>query len=75
MKSLYFAEQVVGSISKALHSKDTLPVDDYIREGMEALEEFEVELATRGTTFFGGKFWFRTVGGYFCFLDCLTALC
>jgi hypothetical protein len=66
--------QVVGAISKALHSKDSLPVDDYLREGMEALEEFEVELTTRGTTFFGGKFRFRTVGGYFCCLGCLTKL-
>jgi len=67
--------QVVGAISKALHSKDNLPVDDYIREGVEALEEFEVELASRGTTFFGGKFHFRTVGGYLCCLGCLTILC
>jgi len=67
--------QVVGAISNALHSKDNLPVDDYIREGVEALEEFEVELANRGTTFFGGKFRFRTVGGYFCSLGFLTTLC
>lgn len=66
--------QVVGAISKALHSKDNLPVDDYITEGVEALEEFEVELVTRGTTFFGGKFRFRTVGGYFCCLGYLTIL-
>jgi len=67
--------QVVGAISKALHSKDNSPVDDYIREGVEALEEFEVELAIRGTSFFGGKFRFRTVGGYFCCLGSLTTLC
>jgi hypothetical protein len=67
--------QVVDAISKALHSKDNLPVDDYIRDGVEALEEFEVELAKRETTFFGGKFWFSTVGAYFCCLGFLTDLC
>jgi hypothetical protein len=67
--------QVVGAISKALHSKDNLPVDNYIKDGVEALEEFEVELANRGTTFFGGKFQFRTFGGYFCCLGCLAKLC
>jgi len=67
--------QVVGAMSNALHIKDNLPVDDYIIEGVEALEEFEEELANRGTTFFGGKFRFRTVGGYFCCLGFLTTLC
>ena len=71
----HFAVQVVGAISTALHSKDNLAVDGYIRDGVEALEEFEVELANRGTTFFGGKFRFRTVGGYFCFMGYLTTLC
>jgi hypothetical protein len=69
-----FALQVVGAVSRAIHSKDDSPVDDYIREGVEALEDFELELAKRGTTFFGGKFQFRAVGGYCCFLDCLMAL-
>jgi hypothetical protein len=55
--------QVVGAISRAIHSKDNSPVDDYIRDGVEALEDFEVELANRGTTFFGGKFQMRTFGG------------
>lgn len=67
--------QVVDATSKALHSKESLPVDDYIRDAMEALEEFEVELANRGTTFFGGKFRYRTVGGYFCCLGYLQKLC
>jgi hypothetical protein len=51
--------QVVGATSKALHNKDNLPVDDYIKEVLEHLQEFEAELANRGTTFFGGKLYYR----------------
>jgi hypothetical protein len=50
------ASQVVGATSKALHNKDNLPVDNYIKDVLEHLKEFEAELANRGTTFFGGKF-------------------
>jgi hypothetical protein len=32
-----------------------LPVDEYIKDVVEHLKEFEAELAKRGTTFFAGK--------------------
>lgn len=56
----HFALQVVDAISRAIHSKDNLLVDDYIKDAVDALEDFEVELAKRWTTFFGGKFQFKT---------------
>lgn len=46
--------KVVGATSKALHNKDNLPVDNYIKDVLEHLKEFEAELVNRGTTFFGG---------------------
>lgn len=56
---LPFTSQVVGATSRALHDKDNLPVEDYLKDILEPLEEFEVELANRGTTFFGGKLQFK----------------
>lgn len=53
------ASQVVGATSRALHNKDNLPVEDYLKDILEALDEFEAELANRGTTFFGGKLQLR----------------
>ncbi|XP_021942858.1 pyrimidodiazepine synthase-like isoform X1 [Zootermopsis nevadensis] len=46
--------KVVGATSRALHNTDNLPVEEYLKDILEPLEEFEAELTNRGTTFFGG---------------------
>ncbi|KAJ9590883.1 hypothetical protein L9F63_016088, partial [Diploptera punctata] len=46
--------KVVGATSRAIYNKENLPVEDYVKEILELIEEFETELANRGTTFYGG---------------------
>lgn len=46
--------KVVGATTRAIYNKENLPVEDYMKDILEPLEEFESELESRGTTFFGG---------------------
>ncbi|XP_067003332.2 pyrimidodiazepine synthase [Anabrus simplex] len=47
--------KVVSAILNALIDKDKQPLEYYLAQAYDTLEEFETELACRGTTFFGGE--------------------
>ncbi|PSN45355.1 hypothetical protein C0J52_06540 [Blattella germanica] len=47
--------KVIGATSRAIYNKENLPLDEYMTDILEPLEEFEAELANRGSTFFGGE--------------------
>lgn len=46
--------KVISATTRAIYNKENLPVEEYLKDILEPLEEFEAELANRGTTFFGG---------------------
>ncbi|XP_067003319.1 pyrimidodiazepine synthase [Anabrus simplex] len=47
--------KVVSATSNALFDKDKQPLEYYMAQAYDTLQEFETELACRGTTFFGGE--------------------